>query len=267
MFESFVVNRPVATGVVQWQLNSAWPEFYWQLYDWYLMPTGAYFGTKKGCQPVNIIYNYYDRKIYVTNDILGDITDHTVRATLYDSLSKVLFEQEKKLSLKENSSVVFTELPELPDKKATYFLNLTLRDSQQTLVTDNFYWLSGQEDQMDWDQYYWFYTPQKQYADFHKLNNLPQSQVRATKNVYKEEGEWVVEVELSNTSKNIAFSIELLLVDNQTDNPILPVYWSDNYVSLVNDDSKTLIARCSLADAISEPSVIIQGINVEGIKK
>jgi len=186
---------------------------------------------------------------------------------LYDSLSKVLFEQEKKLSLKENSSVVFTELPELPDKKGTYFLNLTLRDSQQTLVTDNFYWLSGQEDQMDWDQYYWFYTPQKQYADFHKLNNLPQSQVRATKKVYKEEGEWVVEVELSNTSKNIAFSIELLLVDNQTDNPILPVYWSDNYVSLVNDDSKTLIARCSLADAISEPSVIIQGINVEGIKK
>jgi exo-1,4-beta-D-glucosaminidase len=48
MFEAFVVNWPVATGVVQWQLNSAWPEFYWQLYDWYLMPTGAYFGRSRG---------------------------------------------------------------------------------------------------------------------------------------------------------------------------------------------------------------------------
>jgi exo-1,4-beta-D-glucosaminidase len=267
MFEAFVVNRPVATGVVQWQLNSAWPEFYWQLYDWYLMPTGAYFGTKKACQPVSIIYNYHDRKIYVSNDILGDITDHTVRATLYDSRSQVLFEQGKKLSVQENSSVVFTELPELPDKKGTYFLNLTLHDSQHKLVADNFYWLSGQEDQMDWDRYYWFYTPQKGYADFYELNNLPQPQLSATKKVYKEGDEWVVEVNLSNTSKNIAFSIELLLVDNQTENPILPVYWTDNYVSLVNDDTKTITARCSLADATSEPSVIIQGINVERIKK
>jgi exo-1,4-beta-D-glucosaminidase len=90
------------------------------------MPTGAYFGTKKACQPINIIYNYHDRKIYVSNDILGDITEHTVRATLYDSQSKIIFEQGKKLSVKENTSVVFTELPELPGKKETYFLNLTL---------------------------------------------------------------------------------------------------------------------------------------------
>lgn len=267
MFEAFVVNRPIATGVVQWQLNSAWPELYWQLYDWYLMPTGAYFGTKKACQPVNIIYNYHDRKIYVTNDILGEITDHTVRATLYDSRSKVLFEQEKKLSVKENSSVIFTELPELPNKKGTYFLNLTIHDSQHKLVADNFYWLAGQEDQMDWDQYYWFYTPQKRFADFHELNNLPQPQVSATKKAYKDGDEWVVEVELSNTGKNIAFNIELLLVDYQTENPILPVFWSDNYISLVNDDTKMIIARCNLTDSESEPSVIIQGINVERIKK
>lgn len=267
MFEAFVVNRPVATGVVQWQLNSAWPEFYWQLYDWYLMPTGAYFGTKKACQPLNVIYNYHDRKIYVSNDILGDINDYTVRATLYDSQSKVLFEQGKKLSVKENKSEIFTELPQLPDKNGTYFLYLTLHDNQHNLVADNFYWLSGQEDQMDWNQYYWFYTPQKRYADFNALNNLPQPQVNATKKAYKENGEWVVEVTLSNTSKNIAFSMELLLVDESTDEPILPVYWDDNYVSLVNDDTKTITARCGIADAQSEPAVIIQGVNIPKIKK
>jgi exo-1,4-beta-D-glucosaminidase len=163
--------------------------------------------------------------------------------------------------------VVFTQLPELLDKKGTYFLNLTLHDSQHKLVADNFYLLSAQEDQMEWDRYYWFYTPPQRYADFHELNTLPPSQVNVTKKVYKENGEWVVEVDLSNTSRNIAFSLELLLVDTQTENPVLPVYWSDNYVSLVNDDTKTITARCSLNDAISEPSVIIQGINVEQIKK
>ncbi len=33
MFEAFAVNRPLTTGVIQWMLNSAWPEMYWQLYD------------------------------------------------------------------------------------------------------------------------------------------------------------------------------------------------------------------------------------------
>jgi exo-1,4-beta-D-glucosaminidase len=267
MFEAFVVNRPLATGIVQWQLNSAWPELYWQLYDWFLMPTGAYFGTKKACQPVNAIYNYHDRKIYIANDISGDVIDHTIRATLYDSRSKVVFDCRKTLSVKENTSVVLTELPALPDKKETYFLNLTIHDKNHKPVADNFYWLSGREDRMDWEQYYWFYTPQKQFADFSALNDLPQSQVSATKEARKEKDEWIVEINLSNTGQNIAFSMELLLVDKDTDEPLLPVYWSDNYVSLVNGDAKTITARCSLSDTNSEPAVIIQGINVDRIKK
>ena len=58
MFEAFRVNKPKATGVVQWMLNAAWPKLYWQLYDWYLMPTGAFYGTKKACQQCQLIYNY-----------------------------------------------------------------------------------------------------------------------------------------------------------------------------------------------------------------
>ena len=33
MFESFSIRRPQTTGLIQWMLNSAWPELYWQLYD------------------------------------------------------------------------------------------------------------------------------------------------------------------------------------------------------------------------------------------
>ncbi|MCP4658993.1 MAG: glycoside hydrolase family 2, partial [bacterium] len=40
MFEAFSVRRPSTTGIIQWMLNSAWPEMYWQLYDHYLVPNG-----------------------------------------------------------------------------------------------------------------------------------------------------------------------------------------------------------------------------------
>ena len=52
MFESFGVNKFNSTGVIQWMFNSAFPEMYWQLFDSYLMPNGAFYGAMKGCQPL-----------------------------------------------------------------------------------------------------------------------------------------------------------------------------------------------------------------------
>ena len=46
-FEAFSAHRYNATGVIQWMLNSSWPEMYWQLFDSYLMPNGAFYGAKK----------------------------------------------------------------------------------------------------------------------------------------------------------------------------------------------------------------------------
>lgn len=46
-FEAFVADKPKSTGLVQWQLNSAWPKLIWQLYDTYLQPNGSFYGVKK----------------------------------------------------------------------------------------------------------------------------------------------------------------------------------------------------------------------------
>jgi len=64
MFEAFRVNKGSATGVVQWMLNAAWPKMYWQLYDWYLMPTGAFYAARKACMSPQLIYHYGDNDIY-----------------------------------------------------------------------------------------------------------------------------------------------------------------------------------------------------------
>ena len=68
MFEAFQAHKFKSTGIIQWMLNSAWPEMYWQLYDWYLMPNGAFYGTKTACQPLHLIYNYGDKCIYANNE-------------------------------------------------------------------------------------------------------------------------------------------------------------------------------------------------------
>src|SRR5437660_12151912 len=67
MFEAYGRNRYGSTGVIQWMLNNAWPSMIWHLYDYFLMPGGGYFGTKKACEPVHAQYAYDDKSIIVVN--------------------------------------------------------------------------------------------------------------------------------------------------------------------------------------------------------
>ena len=139
MFEAFVVNKPVSTGVVQWMLNSPWPEFYWQLYDYSLMPTGALYGTKKACQPLNLIYNYFDKKVYASNDARGAMENYEAVISLYNIQSEKVFEQSLKVSAPENKSVLLSELPVLKGDHEVYFLDLKLKNPSgklwQTIFT------------------------------------------------------------------------------------------------------------------------------------
>ncbi len=56
MFEAFIANKPVSTGLIQWKLNSAWPDLIWQLYDSYLEPNGSFYAVRKACNPLHAIF-------------------------------------------------------------------------------------------------------------------------------------------------------------------------------------------------------------------
>ncbi len=265
MFEAFVVNRPTATGVVQWMLNSPWPEFYWQLYDYYLMPTGAYFGTMKSCQPATLIYNYDDHKVYVSNDAMEGIDNYTAHITLFDINSRVVFEKEEKISLGNNAYKKLVSLPSMKGKNEVYFLDLKLKNSTGDLVSDNFYWLSTKKDELDWDKTIWFYTPQKKYADFTKINSMAKVDITAEKEIVKKGNEWEVNVKINNPSDKVAFFIELNAVKKSDGSSILPVFWGDNYISLAPGESKTINVKWYSKDlGNDEPEIKIQGINLNG---
>lgn len=261
MFEAFEINRPEATGVIQWQLNSPWAEFYWQLYDWFLMPNGAYFGTKKACRSKNIIYDYYGHSVYVSNDTLGDLKNYIASAILYDSNSKIVLEKKRILNVKENSCELLAELPPLINKKGLYFLYTTLQNEKGVQIADNFYWLSGTMDKMDWSKYFWCYTQIKDYADFNALSQIPHTQIGASITAFKKKH--TLTFTLKNKTDKIAFCVQLTLLNGKTGEPILPVYWSDNYVSLIGNSSKEITVDYDTP--CSNPQVLIEGTNIQPI--
>jgi len=264
MFEAFVVNREVATGVVQWMLNSPWPEFYWQLYDYYLMPNGAYFGTQKAGQPTTLIYNYDNNEVYASNDAMEGIDNYEAEIKVYDINSKVVFEENIDISLGDNEYKSIWTLPRLPGNREIYFLDLKFKNSSGNIVSDNFYWLPTRKDLMDWDKTLWFYTPQKQYADFTKINSMPKVGIEVKKEIVSQGKEWDVNVEVSNPSDNLAFFIELKAVRKSDGAPVLPVFWDENYISLPPGESKTLNVKFYGSDlGNDELEIKIQGVNLK----
>ncbi|NQT24326.1 glycoside hydrolase family 2 [candidate division KSB1 bacterium] len=261
MFEAFGVNKYNATGVIQWMLNSAWPEMYWQLYDWYLMPNGAFYAARAACRPVHIAYNYGDGNIYTVNDHLNSMKDLQAEIRILDSNSKIIFTESVQLDMEANASQKIFDLPRLNNVTTVYFLDLRLKDVNGNLLSNNFYWLSTKPDVLDFEDTRWFWTPNKSFADFTELNQLPQVEIKAECN-FKDKGQAIVT--LANPTESLAFFIELGIIGKEDGQSILPIFWDDNYVSLLPGETRQIHARFNKEDLNGQtPDFTYQGWNIK----
>ena len=265
MFEAFAVNKFHSTGVVQWMYNSAWPTLYWQLFDYYLMPNGAFYGTKKAAAPLLPVYNYGDGAIYMNSDHLEAVNDLMLQVRIYDINSKLLFETTKEWDAAPNSAEKVMDLTLPEGLTTTYFLDLRLTDVDGTLIEDNFYWLSTQPDIPDFKETTWYWTPNKQHADLTGLNGMPMAEVTFDYTIDENEEEIHFKVDAHNKSDRIAFFTEFTLEDASTGEPLLPVFWNDNYISLLPGERRTLTGS---ADKIGgqdprEWRIVMNGLNLK----
>ncbi len=266
MFEAFSAYRYEATGVIQWMLNSAWPETFWQLYDFYLMPNGAYYAAKKASQSHHALYDYARHSIFVVNDKLEDRNDCVLRVRAFNQASELKYEREIKVDLKANSSLEAVKLPTMNWGKPIYFLDMRLLDKNGKEIDNNFYWLAAKTDVLDYDAElpnWYFHTPTKQYADFTALNNLPKVKISSAIKENKTPDYIEFTVELKNDNNHIAFFIHPQIMDKKSGNTILPVLWSDNYISLLPGESRKLTAKINnkyLKD--KKPQLLVEGYNL-----
>lgn len=264
MFEAFEVNRPDATGVIQWMLNSAWPGMLWQLYDWYLMPNGAFYAAKNACRPLNIVYNYGDKNIYLSNDYLEAIDNLTADIRVFSPSGTELFTKTTAVEIGENQAKKIVEMPEIKNLPATYFLDLRLKNSENEPVAINFYWLSAKEDVLDYKNSTWFVTPNSSYADLTGINTLPEIEINVD-HVFESKGDTLwVDVSLENPDGQLAFFVELAIKDKESGMTILPVFWDDNYVSLLPGEKRKISGYVFKKDmGTEEPVLSCKGWNTK----
>jgi exo-1,4-beta-D-glucosaminidase len=269
MFEAYARNKYVSTGVIQWMLNNAWPSLIWHLYDYYLVPTGGYFGTKKACEPVHIQYSYDDNSVAVINGTYASLPGMKASAKIYDINGAEKASKNAALELGPDSSNKAFDLPAVPDISKTYFLKLQLHDAQGKLVSDNFYWLSSKLDTLDWEHKQdTVYTPQKEFADLTGLNSLPQVKLSVTAAATKnEQSNGGLRVMVNNPSTSVAFMAHLRLTQGQGGADVVPVFWEENYFSLLPGESREVAVSYPIRSLEGKAAVVeVDGYNVSPVR-
>jgi exo-1,4-beta-D-glucosaminidase len=267
-FEAFIAHKPKSTGLVQWQLNSAWPKLIWQLYDTYLQPNGSFYGVKKACNPLHAIYRYGFDDIYLANEDLQTAKNLTVKIRIFDINSKEIFADQWQGEIPSNISKFIYKLPEIKNLTAVYFLDLRIFNQENKEVDNSIYWLSQKKDVLDYEaskKLEWpFYTPTSQFADYTALDRLPKVKMEYQYDFTKDDQFGKIKLAVKNPSEAIAFFNFMDVIDPQTQLPILPIYWDDNYVTLLPGESRTYEAKFFLSDFKGEKPVLeIRGWNVD----
>ncbi|MDX1500722.1 MAG: glycoside hydrolase family 2 TIM barrel-domain containing protein [Thermoanaerobaculia bacterium] len=266
MFEAFSIRRPATTGIIQWMLNSAWPEMYWQLYDHYLVPNGAFYGARDASRPVNIAFDYENRGVIVVNDTLAPLAGVTARVRVFDLDSQVLFDESSGLDVPAGAlRRLLTVPPVSPDGKS-YFVDARIAAGDGSLVASSLYWLSTEDDVSDWDNSEWFYTPTASYADLTGLARMPTVELDVEHRFEESAaGGRTLLVSLENPSDKLAFFIELRVVGAESGQLAAPILWSDNYISLLPGERRQARAELPAHALAGEAPVFhYSGLNVGG---
>lgn len=248
-------------GTIFWMLNNAWPSVHWSLYDYYFKPGGGYFGTKKATEPVHIAYDYSGKNVYVINSTLAARSGLTATVSLYNvpDLSQK-YTTTVAVSAPANSSTVALTVPAVSGLSTTYLIRLQLKDSGGAVVSNNLYWYSTTADALG-NKSNWYSTSTKTFANLTGLTSLPANS-GLTAAVSRSAPD-TVSVTLNNTGSTLAFFVRPELTAGNGGREVVPVTYSDNYVSLWPGESTTITATYAPGDLGGQAAYLrVRGFNI-----
>lgn len=236
------------TGVIIWKTQNPWTAMRGQMYDYYLDPNACLYGLHSGSEPVHVMYNPIDGMVTVVNNTFTTRRDLMLSVKTYDMQGKErlltqVFEEIQPQSVK--GFIPMKEGINALAKKEGVFLSLRLTDVNKNIISDNLYWLPDEK------------------GVYSGLKKIEQSQLMVSA---KQVSPGRVEVTLSNPVNGpVAFFNRLSLVDEDSHNRLLPVFYSDNYVSVLPGEKKAVIIEYDPAKIKARPTLSVSGWNVKEI--
>jgi beta-mannosidase len=234
------------TAILTWMSNPAYPSVVWQIYDYSLEPFASFFAVQKASEQVHIMMTQDDFKIMLVNHTPAPLQGLKYRVRMVSLDNSVQYDETAAVaSAPASSAVQLAALPTPARLSAVHFVKLELLDAGGKVVSDNFYWKERVED------------------DLKLLDTIPDVELEGKMARHDAGGNCRLEVTLSNPTNNIAVMAHVQLRNQRTNQRVLPVFYSENYVSLLPGESRTIAIDAALEDlAGARPLVVVDGWNV-----
>jgi hypothetical protein len=237
-----------ATALITWMSHPAQPSFVWQIYHYDLEPMSSYFAVMHASEMVHIQLNEANGQVQAINNKPEAVADAVARVAVYNLDGSLAYEHETRFTAAPDAATNLGTIDFPAQLSAVHFVKLELRDAAGELLSSNFYWL-GALDHPD---------------DLTALNGLPMVTLAAKAEELegKIAGQRLLAITLHNPAQSIALMAHVQL-RRKSGERVLPVFYSDNYVSLAPGETKTIEIDAAESGFQSEdPLIAVDGWNV-----
>lgn len=233
------------TGVIIWKTQNPWTAMRGQMYDYYLDPNACLYGLHNGSQPLHVMYNPTDGMVMVANNTFKPATNLMLVAKTFDMDGKEKMITQVIIDVTETTTKRYLSVKKALDEAAKdkgAFLLLELLDEHQKQLSQNIYWVADEKGE---------------YSGLQKMDKA------ALQTSAKRLSNGKVEVTLTNKNGGpLAFFNRLSLVNADTKSRLLPVFYSDNYVSVLPGETKKVVVDYTPVAGNAKPLVSVKGWNV-----
>ena len=236
-----------SNAVITWMSNPAQPSTTWQIYSYDLEPFASYFAVKNACEPVHIQMTQDDFHAVIVNHGPAALAGLRYRVRVVGLNGRTLDDQTRDAGTTPASAATDLGALRFPDGLSpVHFVRLDLLDGSGRILSTNLYWRNAAAAD-----------------DLTGLDTLPVVPLGADVTRRDTGRTIVLEVTLSNDSAQIALLAHVQLRNQRTNQRVLPVFYSDNYISLLPGERRTITVEAAAKDLEADrPLVTLDGWNV-----
>lgn len=230
------------TGFIIWKTQNPWTALRGQMYDYYLDVNACLYGLRSGSEPLHVMCNPVDGMTMVVNNTFRPYHDMMLKTSFIDLEGKEIPANDMIVEISPTSAQQYfplkTDIDKQRAKKGT-FLKMQIIDAHRNLMSENIYWLPDST------------------GNYSGLQHMKKANVTVTARKVSSN---TIEVKIANPSGNpLAFFNRVSLVDPVTGKRVMPVFYDNNYVSVLPGSEKIIRLEYN---GNSNGKVTVEGWNV-----
>ncbi len=218
------------SGRLLWMTHPSWPSNTWQIYSSDYATAAPYYAVKKACEPIHAQLDLPDYRLAVVNTTREAQSGLTLTTRVVALDGRPLLDRRDRVEAAANAVTTLSQLAIAPilEHERLVVVRVTLEDRHGAIISENSYWPG-----LD--------RPSQQ-----RLNELVPQSVELSARRARPDDATVIAVTLVNRGSAPVLNAKITAFDAHG-NRVLPVYYSDNYVTLLPHETRRLEIHCPAA--------------------